>query len=284
MFSNRRELVLALTLIMASPAFAARLEPLASPPETVADLFAIWQKQQGFHGQVISVDWETYAFLIPVAGSAAGANNTYFRSDVTLANRRSAPQTISIGWIAQGVNNGSAQVQNFSLPGNTTVIESDFVARILGKSGLGSIVVIARDFSGAIDTSAQIDGFSRIWTNQPGSSGTVSQAFPAVDTEDSLATSYAYGLRQDQQYRTNAGFVNLYGEPQTFTTAVISLSGSTTFNVMVQPYSMLQVPLPAGTYGDLYLRISSGPNFNWWSAYGTSVDNRTGDGWVSHAH
>lgn len=33
-----------------------------------------------------------------------------------------------------------------------------------------------------------------------------------------------------------------------------------------------------------FLRISSGANFNWLSAYGTSIDNTTGDGWVSHVH
>ena len=71
---------------------------------------------------------------------------------------------------------------------------------------------------------------------------------------------------------------------QPFAIAVVGLRSSTSFNVTVQPYSMEQVPLPAGNYGDLYLRVSSGLNFNWWTAYGTSVDNTTGDGWVSHIH
>ena len=194
------------------------------------------------------------------------------------------PQTVSIGWIARGVNNGSSQVQSFTIPANTTVIEQDFVARVLGKSGLGSIVVIARTASGGIDTAASLDGFSRIWTPQPNSSGTVSQNFPPVDVEDTLSTSYGYGLRHDPQYRTNVGLVNLYATPQTFSVAVVGINGSTSFNVTVQPYSMEQVGLPAGNYGDLFLRISSGPNLNWWSAYGTSVDNITGDGWVSHVH
>jgi hypothetical protein len=46
---------------------------------------------------------------------------------------------------------------------------------------------------------------------------------------------------------------------------------------------MLQVPLPAGTYGDLILAIeSTGFDFAW-SAYGASVDNISGDSWTSHA-
>jgi hypothetical protein len=251
----------------------------------VRDLVDKWNAARSArHAQVIGVDWETNAFVFPAAGSVAGNFGTFFRSDVTLANRRSTNQIISIAWIARGANNGAGTVSKFTLPANTTTIESDFVARILGKSGLGSILVVAVDAAGNVDTSASIDGFSRIWTNQPGSAGTVSQDFAPVETQDSLATSYGYGLRQDEQYRTNVGLVNLYGTPQTFTIAVVGFRNSTSFTQVVQPYSMEQVALPAGIYGDLYLRINSGANLNWWTAYGTSVDNITGDGWVSHVH
>jgi hypothetical protein len=275
-----------------SLAAADSLEPAAATGSTVSEVVAQWRAEHvqamaraaQIRPKVIDVDWETYAFLIPAAGSLAGNFGTFFRSDVTLANRRSVDQIIAVLWVARGVNNSSSPVQRFTLRANTTTVISDFVSRSLGKSGLGSIVVIAQDSAGNVDTLGQIDGFSRIWTNQPGAPGTVSQDFPPVGVQDSLATSYGYGLRQDEQYRTNVGLVNLYETAQTFTIAVSGLRGSTTFTVTVQPYSMEQPALPAGIYGDLYLRISSGPNLNWWSAYGTSVDNITGDGWVSHVH
>ncbi|HEY2323020.1 MAG TPA: hypothetical protein VGJ82_09155, partial [Thermoanaerobaculia bacterium] len=240
---------------------------------------------QQVHAQVISVDWETYAFVIPAAGSLPGNFGTYFRSDFALSNRRSTAQRISVAWIARGVNNGTSAVLYFTLPASTVDTEHDFVASVLGKSGLGSVVIIAVDSAGNIDKSASIDGFSRIYTTQPSTNGTMSQDFPAVDVQDDLATSYAYGLRQDADFRTNAGLVNIYGDPQTFTVRVIGIFGSTTFNVSVQPYSMEQVALPTGTWGDLSLQVSTSlSNFNWWTAYGSSVDNRTGDGWVSHVH
>lgn len=176
-------------------------------------------------------------------------------------------------------------MQYFTLPASTVDHEHDFVASVLGKSGLGSVVVIAVDSGGNIDKSASIDGFSRIYTTQPSTNGSMSQDFPAVDVQDDLATSYAYGLRQDADFRTNVGLVNLYGDPQQFTVRVGGIFGSTTFTVSVQPYSMDQVALPSGTWGDLSLQVSSGAtNFNWWTAYGSTVDNRTGDGWVSHVH
>jgi hypothetical protein len=278
-------IVLAIAVLVPTRAYASgRLEPASFGHETIADVLTSWQRANESRAAVIGVDWETYAFLIPAAGSVQGNFGTYFRSDVTLANRKTTPQIVSLAWIARGVNNGASQVQSFTIPANTTVMEADFVSRILGKTGLGSIVVVARDSAGGIDTAARIDGFSRIWSTQPGSAGTVSQNFPPVDTEDSLATSYGYGMRQDAQFRSNAGFVNLYGAGQSFTVAVVGVNGTTSFQVAVQPYSMEQVALPSGNWGDLYIRVSSGANLNWWSAYGTSVDNITGDGWVTHVH
>ena len=82
-------------------------------------------------------------------------------------------------------------------------------------------------------------------------------------------------------FRTNVGLVNLYDTSNTFTVNVVGLQGSTTFQTTVQPYSMEQPALPAGVFGDLFIHVTSGAsNFNWWSAYGSSVDNATGDGWV----
>lgn len=280
--------ILALGFFVAIPTLAqvSALQRLPSRGETVSDLVTQMETlRDQSRASVIAVDWETWAFLFPAAGSLAGANGTYFRSDVTIANRSSEDQIIAVVWFARGVNNGSAPIEEFTIPANTTVMERDFVASVLGKSGLGTIMVVARDSAGNIDETADLDGFSRIWTPQPGSTGTVSQEFAAVELEDTLATSYGYGLRQDAGYRTNVGLVNIWSTENTFTINVVGLAGNTQLTQRVQPYSMEQVPLPAGTYGDLYLRISSATsNLNWWSAYGVSVDNVTGDGWISHVH
>src|SRR5262249_16930571 len=155
---------------------------------------------------------------------------------VTLANRRSQTQVISIGYLAQGVDNSSAPVQNFSIPASTTTIQGDFVA-FLGKSGLGTLLVIARTSTGAIDTTPSIDGYSRIWTPQPGSSGTTSQNFEAINLNDNLATSYGYGLRQDSSFRTNVGLVNVQATSNTFTVNIVGTNGNTSITKDVLPYS-----------------------------------------------
>lgn len=272
--------------------FAGELVPLGLDTMTVGQrveqLRELHQRRQQMHRiqpDVISVDWEKDSFIIPVAGSIQGGNGTFFRSDVSIANRRLAPQAISVGFLVRGQNNANTPMHRFSIDSNTTTQTRDFIASALNTSGLGTLLVIAVDSTGNADENGEIDGFSRIWTPQPGSTGSVSQAFESIDLEDNLATSYAYGLRQDAGFRTNVGLVNLYAGTNTFTIFVNGTGGSTTFTQTVQPYSMEQVPLPAGAWGDLYIRVSSSDsNLNWWSAYGTSVDNVTGDGWVSHVH
>jgi len=235
--------------------------------------------------KVVGVDTADSAFLFPSAGSVQGAGGTYFRSDVTLVNHRTTDQAISVGWIAQGVNNSSAPLQFFTLTANTPVILADFVGQTLHKTGLGAVLVTGIGSTGNPDTNATLDGFSRIWTNQPGAQGTVSLAFPSITFFDSLgsATAYGLGLRHDTGYRSNVGIVNLDSVAHTWTVSINGLHGTGTFTITVDPISMKQVALPAGNYGDLLVSISTTATGFWWSAYGASVDNVSGDGWVSHA-
>ena len=106
-----------------------------------------------------------------------------------------------VGWLAQGVDNSSAPLSHYTIPANTTVFLADVVAATLGKSGLGTILVFGETPAQALDGSAQLLGFSRIWTNQPNATGTVSLQFPAVSLTDSVGSllAFAAGLRHDSQ-------------------------------------------------------------------------------------
>lgn len=265
---------------------AAQLERLPSTGARVSDLIGRLKPIAASHkANVIFLETEDYGFLIPAAGNLQGGNGTFFKSDLAIANRRAVAQTISIAWFARGVNSGNDATFDFVIPANTTVFERDFVGRILGKTGLGAILVVGITAGGDIDDNAELDGFSRIWTPQPGSAGTVSQEFTSVSIEDSLATSYGYGLRQDSGFRSNIGFVNIWDTPNSYTVNIVGTGGNTSFTQNVQAYSMEQVPAPGGNWGDFYIRVESGAtNFNWWTAYGSSTDNVTGDGWVTHVH
>jgi hypothetical protein len=244
----------------------------------------------GTRAKVVTVDGANPAFLFPSAGSVQGAGGTFYRSDVMIVNHRPADQRISVGWIAQGVNNASRQLSYYTLKANTPYVILDFVGNgLLKQSGLGSVLVTGVTASGAVDPSAALDGFSRIWTPQPNAQGTVSLAFPSMDPLDLFGNKigYSLGMRHDPAYRCNVGIVNL--DTAAAHTWTVTINGDnpatpiTNFNVTVDIVSMKQVPVPAGDYGNLLLAMEPNANTFWWSGYGASVDNITGDGWVSHA-
>lgn len=236
--------------------------------------------------QSITADTVGWEFEFQGAGSLAGANGTFFHSDVSIANYRSAPQTLAIGWLAQGADNSNEFVQYFSIPANTTAFLDDFVTSTLHKSGFGAVIVTGVDTFHNDDESALIDGQSRIWTYQPGSAGKVSLGLPAVDINDAAGNDFgsALGLRQDASAHTNVGIVNLDRFDHTFTVTAKGASKTATFIVTVKPFSVSQAGIPAGNYGNLILMIVPDPSTFVWSAYGVSIDNITGDSWVSHVN
>jgi hypothetical protein len=288
-----RPIAAACAALLSGALGAQEIQPLQASERggTVAGLIQELTRARGtglgVKPKVITADAATSAFLFPSAGSVQGAGGTFFKSDGMLVNYRNASQRISMGWIAQGVNNGSRPlVYPQALNASTPYTLNDFVTSVLHESGLGAVLVTGVLSSNNPDTNASLDAFSRIWTNQPGASGTVSLAFPPMDVLDSFGNAFAYalGLRHDNGFRTNVGIVNLDSQPHTWT---VTANGSTglvnTFAVAVEAYSMRQVPIPAGQYGILLLALAPEVNGFWWSAYGAAVDNITGDGWVAHA-
>lgn len=270
------------------------LLPIAAPPSaplTVGDAVRTVRTQRPIakspQSNVIQVESTDEAFIIPVAGNAPGSNGTYFRTDLALVNDRSTSQNIGVGWMAQGVDNTNAGISYYSIPANTFLAIDDFVGSVLQKQGLGALFVFGVTASGATDSAAVIDGYSRIWTPQPGTNGTVSQSFPAVSLTDSIGSLVAnlVGLKQNAQFRTNVGVVNLDSVSHTWTARAAGSGVVTT--ITVPPFSMVQVPLApnsAGTSsGNVGLELKSDGFGFWWSAYGSSTDNYTGDGWVSRA-
>jgi hypothetical protein len=246
------------------------------------------------HASVITDSISARSFIIPAAGStAAGGGTLFFRSDVTLVNYRSTPQQVLAGFWAQGTTNTLTNLANYktiTLPPSQYVTVQDFVATALGTSGLGSLIFIP--YTGTdFDDAAAIDGFSRIYTKQPGSQGTVSQPFDGVDP-DTLSAQYideavALGLRQDANFRTNFGIVNVDASQHVYKVSFIGEKLQTNNTYTLPPYGMIQTSIPAGDYGALQImyQVTDAPanSFVSWVGYASSTDNLTGDGWVSIA-
>jgi hypothetical protein len=91
-------------------------------------------------------------------------------------------------------------------------------------------------------------------------------------------------MQQDSGYHCNIGIANLSAAPRTYAVHVSGDSGSTDFTVSVPAYSLIQTAIPPGVFSVLDLIITpQGPGTGFWAAYGSSVDNITGDAWSNKA-
>ncbi|HEU4522097.1 MAG TPA: hypothetical protein VFT12_08850 [Thermoanaerobaculia bacterium] len=231
-------------------------------------------------------------FLFPVAGNVEGANGTHFRSEVTLANYKGQDQEILVEFLEEGAT-VPYTAQRVTLEAGKFYFWDDFVGTMLQRTGKLGAIVIRAVISGTTvtDGSAQINGYSRIWTPQANGPGTSSISLPAVPEADlgatgnGTASASILGVRQDTQYRTNIGIVNLAPVDRTFNVTIrgtVPMPAPLTLSVTVPARSMDQFAVPEGSFGSLSITItptSSGQ----WSAYAASVDNQSGDGWVSRA-
>ena len=292
---------LAAWLLVVAPAFAEQPVPglpvpIGGPTPTIGDLLRTSQaavRPQQANAAAAGPEFN-YQILVPVAINAPGRNGTFFRSDYFLSNIRGISQEVLIGWIAAGVNNASAPTQRFSLNANTSYSIPDFLSGGSGRinqSGVGSILITGvMPSTSSVDFSAQISGSLRIWTMEPGSTGTNSFTLNAVNpnTIHGDVNALVFGLRQNDAFRANYGLVNL--DPvNSRTWTVTSIAGNTTsWSVTLPPVSMGQFALPATVaptstgYQLLQYTPSLTTDFQWYG-FANSADNVTGDAWFNAA-
>lgn len=231
--------------------------------------------------------------LIPAAGDVPGAAGTHFRSDIDVINLRDANQRVELRWLPmQGT--GSVLVRTLTLPPLSGVASENFVAEILQTSGLGAIQITGLTDSGAHDTAARLHATARIWTPQPNDGdnvddeGTMSQTFPAIalTSPQTSTVKTVFGLRRSGQYRLNAGVTNLAATTQRFRiTAYIfsSFVEPQVVEVDVAGQSMIQVNISGTTSGLVQIVIENLSGGTEWHAWGSSIDNESGDAWSQMA-
>lgn len=221
--------------------------------------------------------------LIPAAGSTPGANGTFFRSDILLGNFATHEQNVRLQWLPQGRSATASMTIN--LRALAALRSEDFVREILAQSGLGAILITGVTSAGDPDPTAALYVQSRIWTLQPGTDGTTSQSLPAIPTSAVNTSDAAFFLNtRSGNFRTNLGLVNL--DPHSAQTFVIIFPvGPLAFalSVTVPSLSMQQVALGSSSFAGFEFLISNttetATRSNLWVAYGSTVDNVTGDAW-----
>ena len=221
--------------------------------------------------------------LIPVAGNVPGENGTHFHSDIAVVNLRGVTQRVQFQWIPQ-VGSPERAPFEIDIPAGTAIRVEHFVRDVLGITGLGSIVVTGMASASTGDPAAVLYVTSRIWTIQPGTSGTSSQTLSTIPTTSiNTPTAAIFGLRRDNRYRVNVGVINLDAtRTQTFQ-ITDGNPPSTVHTVTLPPLTMHQVGFPRVSADLTQVLITNATpeatRSNLWTAYGSSVDNVTGDSW-----
>lgn len=238
--------------------------------------------------------------LIPAAGAVEGANGTFFRSDIRIANLGSEPALVEMIWLPREgwatpprLDPGAGTLVREMIEPGAILHSDDFVTEVLRTSGLGAILVQAvRGSSATIDETARLQATSRIWS-PAGEGGTGSQSFPSVALLDIVSEHVAIlGHRRDEDYRTNVGLVNL--DDTSFWTFRITVSGENptlvpeVYEVSVPPYGVAQFPIQGvqQTKMRIDVEVLSAPGggiLSLWQAFASTVDNRTGDAWSTLA-
>lgn len=228
--------------------------------------------------------------LVPAAISADGANGTQFRSDIRITNQREATQKVLMSWLPEGGGPSPAFVTMVDIEGFQTLASDDFVMEVMNRAGVGAILVQGLQENGQLDPDARLHVTSRVWTPQPGTEGTSSQTFAPVPLTDVVNRElFILGHRRNEQYRTNIGIVNLDGGPHTF---LVTVSGETPtlvpeeYTITVPGNALVQFPVNGAPQNQMRIEIrevvaEGAGHLTLWTAYASSVDNVTGDGWTT---
>jgi subtilisin-like proprotein convertase family protein len=239
-----------------------------------------WSLQFLFEGDAPAVERPRSggSRIIPAIAHAPGAGGTFFISDVRLLNRGNAEAMVSAIYTASG-NDGSSQFASIDLaisPGQQVSLD-DLVDSRFRSAGVGTLE-IRGDVNDLIVA-------SRTYNDSP--LGTFGQFVPAVSVEDATVAGgepiHVLDLRNDAAFRSNLGFVDLTGEGGPISWVLFDEAGRPIEegSLMLAPHGHAQVPILGGIGGATHplaraeVRLAGGAARI--GAYGSVVDNRTGD-------
>jgi len=233
------------------------------------------------------------SYVIPVGSRVAGANGTFFRSDISIQNFQSTPLTVQFLFIESG----------FSAPDNVHPLKSSALpdGEVTVPAGNSiRLVDVLNGYRGRMDgvvgaiVLAGSDPFavtSRSYTG--GEGGTVGQTvLPVRDFLESAAgntatpsSAYIPGLVSNDRFRSNVGFVAAADSEAMLIDLIIRDSrgvvvGQRSFLVLPGTAQQMQIAVRALAgapfdVGSAEVRISSGDGAV--APYASVVDNRTGD-------
>lgn len=201
---------------------------------------------------------------IPVVGRAPGANETFWRSDVTLFNPSTAEMTVTLRY--------GNEDRTLVVGAGETEVLADVLSTFGLTAGSGALFVSWNGGTGPVVT-------SRTYTSTE-TGGTYGQS---IDPLASLKTSMVVpGLRNDGSFRTNVGFFNGGTESETFAVVVLTPSGNELARrtLALAPNAQVQHSVSAlfpSVTASAFTMVMEGDANARLFAYGSMVDNASGD-------
>lgn len=218
-------------------------------------------------------------YYLPAAAKAAGAQGSFFVTDLDLQNSGADPATYQLLWLPRGQNNSTPDASDaFILGPGAAVRHSDVLGEVFGfDDGAVGALAIASD-------SRDLLLMSRTY-NAPPAGGTFGQAIPGY-REDQLIV--AGGRRrilfftENGEFRSNLGLLNGTGEPISVMWERFSPAGASlgTGQADLPPWGNVQLnrvfadsqPIEAA-YIEIWTSTAAGA----FAAYGSVLDNESSD-------
>ncbi len=167
--------------------------------------------------------------LIPIAGSVAGANETFFRTDVAGTNIGTGSATVRFTYRP---SDAAEVVRSVSLSPNQSFVSEDIVRTFFNVNGDSLGYILVRPLSGSFTVT------SRTYTTVPGTTATFGTAVPALPLASGLKLGdkkVIGGLddssfdtisgRTPATFRTNVGLVETSGAPVTVRITLLLADG-----------------------------------------------------------
>ncbi|HEX8255168.1 MAG TPA: hypothetical protein VF846_18655 [Thermoanaerobaculia bacterium] len=255
---------------------------LAADGDLQSGSFSSLRQVHGLEMSVMaSVTPEVLARIIPVAGAAAGANNSFFRTAVQVTN--TSGSTLSGRLVYHPA--GQAAAANdpsipFLLEGFRTLSHPDIVT-LFGRTGVGSIDLITIGNVPPIVS-------ARVYNDQgaAGTSGFTQEAFSPSEALHPGETAVLQAPPDITKFRLNIG-VRTLTQPVTLNIKVQDGEGTelvqrvrtypANYFIQTSAADFSGVPVPANSF--ITLEVLGGSAF----VYGATTDNKTNDANIQFA-
>jgi predicted GH43/DUF377 family glycosyl hydrolase len=221
-----------------------------------------------------------YLSVVPAAGYAAGAEGSFYRTDLDLSNRSDSAVEYELWWLPRGEDNAEHVVsERFTLAVGRSVRYANVLAEVFGlePDALGAVAIGA--------DSPELLAMARIYTQpEAESAGTYGQAMPAIGPDGMIHSGERRRIlfgTEHADMRTNIGCQNWGGastpvQYELFDSEGTSLDSSF---MVLEPWSNQQLNRIFDGFQPVlgYVEVwTPAPNHLFY-CYGSVLDNETND-------